>query len=78
MLRVLILLAALALSLPETFACDMQVGARATSLPDYVTKGKTCLDRPPAAFSFDQRAEAMFVEAVNTARVEHGLNRLKV
>jgi len=76
MLRVLLLLAALALTLPAAFACDMRASSRSAALSDYVTNGKTCLDRPPAEFSFDRTAEAMFVEAVNEARVEHGLNRL--
>ena len=59
-------------------ACDMRSDARASQLVDYVAMGHTCLSAPPDSFRFDEQIEQQFERAINAAREEAGLPRLKV
>lgn len=59
-------------------ACDMRSESRASQLADYVEKGHMCLSAPPNAFRFDEQIEQQFERAINAAREEAGLRRLKV
>ena len=59
-------------------ACDMQSESRPSQLADYVEKGHMCLSAPPNAFRFDELTEQQFERAINAAREEAGLQRLKV
>lgn len=66
------------MAVPAAWSCDMRPDQRAESLANYVTNGENCLDAPPQDFRFDIFMEQLFVEAVNAARAEHGLNHLTV
>lgn len=78
MLRFLSLFLALALTASAAFACEMQISERSETLADYVVNGESCLDTPPGTFRFDPITEQMFIDAVNEARMDHGLARLSV
>nr|WP_070960896.1 CAP domain-containing protein [Hyphomonas sp. Mor2] len=56
----------------------MQASERPETLANYVMNGEACLDEPPQAFRFDPFTEQMFVDAVNDARDDHGLDRLAI
>lgn len=76
MLRILSLLGVLAFVLPIALACEMETDRRAQALSEYVQNGQSCLTSPPAGFRFDPVAERLFIDAVNDARADHGLNPL--
>lgn len=77
MLRVLTFFSALALLPSAALACDMRTDSRSEALANYVINGEACLNAPPADFRFDLEAERLFVDAVNQARADHGLERLR-
>lgn len=78
MLRFLIsVIGAITLSC-QALACDMRSESRASELVDYISMGHACLSAPPDSFRFDEQIEQQFERAINTARKEAGLPRLKV
>lgn len=78
MLRGLILFLALALAAPTAWSCDMRSSARSATVADFVIDGEACLEVPPQDFRFDRIAEQLFVDAVNAARADHGLDSLSI